>query len=127
MGLQEYAYIYAVTYHDLLLSERTRNEIFSDGEALSPEASALLRGCLSRQLKARERSGDDEPRREYLEAEEKKMEEDSTRLIWQDGLPAAIQTSVMPYRQRLDGVFCAATAGLEMEQSALRALRVALE
>ena len=52
MGLSEYSYIYAVTYHDRLLSEQTRNEIFSDGAALSPEASILLRGCLTRQLKA---------------------------------------------------------------------------
>lgn len=127
MGLQEYAYIYAVAYHDLLLSEQTRNEIFSDGEALSPEASKLLRGCLTRQFEAGVQSGDLQPPRVDLEAELEKLEDEPARLIWQDGLPAAIQTCVMPYRERLDGVFCGATAGLEMEQGARRALRIALE
>ena len=127
VGLSEYSYIYAVTYNDRLLSEQTRNEIFSDGSALSPEASILLRGCLTRQLKAIRRSDDENPHSGALEVELKKMEDDPSRLIWQDGLPEALRASVMPYRERLDRVFCSATAGLEMERDAGRALEVALE
>ena len=41
MGLEEYSYIYALAYHDRLRSEETRAEIFSDGDALSPEASEI--------------------------------------------------------------------------------------
>lgn len=127
MGLPEYSYIYAATYHDRLLSEQTRAEIFSDGSALSPEASILLRGCLSRQLQATRQSGDENLHIGALEAELKKMEDDPSRLFWQDGLPEAVLASVRPYRERLDRVFCGATAGLEMERDAGRALAVALE
>jgi hypothetical protein len=127
MGLQEYSYIYAVAYHDLLLSETTLNEIFSDGKALSPEASNMLRGCLTRQLEATVKAGGEVPIRRALEAEGKKMEEDSTRLVWQDDLPDAVLASVLPYRDQLDKTFCGATAGLEMEREARRALWIAIE
>ena len=126
MGLQEYSYIYAAAYHDLLLSENTRNEIFSDGDALSPEASIMLRGCLSRQLEAMGHADVETPQRGMLEAELKMMEGDPSRLIWQDGLPIAIRASVFPYRDQLDRTFCGATAGLEMERGARRAIWVAL-
>ena len=56
-----------------------------------------------------------------------KMAGDPTRLLWQDGLPDAVRASVDRFREPLDQEFCAATAGLEMEREARRALRVALE
>jgi hypothetical protein len=120
MSLEEYSYIYATAYHDLLLSPKTRNEIFSDDHALSPEASEQLMDCLTRQLGAIGQA-------DGVEAELKKMEDDSSRLIWQDGLPEAVHASVLPYRGRLDSLFCGATAGLEMERESSRALRIALE
>jgi hypothetical protein len=55
------------------------------------------------------------------------MDTDPTRLVWEDGLSAAVRASVIPYREQLDRLFCGATAGLEMEQGARRALIVALE
>ena len=122
MGLEEYSYIYAVAYHDLLLSDRTRREIFSDDQALSPEAALMLKGCLIGQLEAVGPEDGD-----ALEAELKKMAADPARLMWQDGLPEAVQASTAPYRERLDRMFCGATAGLEMERDARRAIRVALE
>jgi hypothetical protein len=127
MGLEEYSYIYAMAYHDLLLSRRTRNEIFSDGDPLSPAASALLRGCLARQREAMRQADGDTAGLESLAAELQRMKDDPSRLVWQDGLPAAVQTGVTPHRERLDRLFCGATAGLEMERDADRALRVALE
>lgn len=127
MGLQEYAYIYAVVYHDNLLSEQTRNEIFSDGQAVSPEASLLLRECLARQLEAARQTEGDDLSTELLDAELNQMEGDPSRLIWQDGLPEVLGASTQPYRERLDQLFCGATAGLEMEQNARRAIRIALE
>ena len=120
MGLEEYSYIYAIAYHDLLLAPKTLNEIFSDGRPLSPEASKQLRGCLARQLETTGLAGE-------VGAELKKMEDDPFRLVWQDGLPEAVHASVLPFRERLDGLFCSAAAGLEMERDSGRALRVALE
>lgn len=127
MGLEEYSYIYAVAYHDLLLAEATRSEIFSGGSALSPEAAEMLRGCLDRQLDAVWRDGGADQHAATLAAELAQMEEDPSRLIWQDGLPAAVAAGIAPYRERLDRVFCAATAGLEMDRSSRRALVLALE
>ncbi len=125
MGLQEYSYIYAISYHERLLSNRIRNEIFSDGVPLSPEASVMLRDCLERQELAY--AGADRKSGTVVVAEIKQMTGDPTRLIWQDELPAAVLASVAPYRTRLDALFCSATAGLEMEQAARRAIRIALE
>ena len=127
MGLREYSYIYAVAYHDHLLSAQTRNEIFSDGNALSLEASLMLRDCLVRQLAGIPQTEDEEYRRRMVEAELDRMDNDDTRLIWQDNLPEALHDSLVPYRHRLDQVFCRATAGLEMEENARRALWVAIE
>lgn len=126
MGLEEYAYIYALAYRDRLLSESTRAEIFSDGDALSGSASRMLAGCLERQVAAMD-SGDADPSRRQAVAEElKRMEADPTRLPWQDGLPESASASVAPYREALDPLFCPATAGLEMEQDSRRAVRLAL-
>jgi hypothetical protein len=127
MGLEEYAYIYAVAYREQLLSERTRAQIFSGGEALSPEASTMLRGCLARQVEAMGPGDGETSEREAVKAELQRMQADPTRLIWQDGLPPAAKASVTPYRESLDRLFCGATAGLELEQGARRALRLALE
>lgn len=123
MSLQEYAYIYAVAYHDQLLSEQTRHEIFSDGDALSPEASHLLKGCLLRQLD----SAGSFPDPSMIADEISAMAEDPERLVWQDGLPAALAESIRPFRDQLDSMFCGATAGLEMERKSGRAVRLALE
>lgn len=120
MGLEEYSYIYAVAYHDLLLAPKTLNEIFSDGQPLSPEASELLRGCLTRQLESIGSS-------HAVEAELRKMEDNPFRLMWQGGLPEDVHASVAPYRDRLDSLFCGATAGLEMERDSSRALWIAIE
>gem|GEM_PF-5789035 len=127
MGLQEYSYIYAVAYHDRLLSDEIQNEIFSNGEALSPEAAMMLRGCLRRQLEAMPGCADETSGWEAVETELNSMEVDPSRLLWQDGLPDAVLEGVASYRKRLDQVFCGATAGLEMEQDARRALWIAIE
>lgn len=120
MSLEEYSYIYAVAYHDLLLVPQTLNEIFSDGQPVSPGASEQLRKCLARQLEA---IGDDEA----VETEILEMEDNPFRLLWEDGLPEAVHESVLPFREQLDGLFCSATAGLEMERDSGRALKVAIE
>jgi hypothetical protein len=126
MGLEEYSYIYAMAYHDQLLAESTRIEIFSDGEALSGRASEMLMGCLDRQAATLD-SGDVDPSvRKAVAGELESLESDPTRLPWQDGLPTAVAASLAPYRETLDPLFCPATAGLEMEQDSRRALRLAL-
>ena len=87
----------------------------------------MLRGCLARQLETMAYADGESVQRGALEAELKMLEGDPARLIWQDGLPDAVRANVTPYRDQLDRAFCGATAGLEMEQDARRAIRVALE
>ena len=127
MGLEEYAYIYAFSYHEQLLSDHTRAQIFSNGDPISREASEMLKACLARQGEALDPASSEASQRNALEAESQEMARDPARLIWQDGLPPAVHASLAPYRDRLDQLFCGATAGLEMERSSRRALRVALE
>jgi len=127
MSLQEYTYIYALSYHQQLLSAEVRQQIFSDGVPLPPEASIILQECLTRQRLALPESDTGQQLAITLATEIQLMNQTSTRLIWQDGLPKTIASSLAPYRDRLDGVFCSATAGLEMEQSSGRAIRIALE
>lgn len=121
MGLEEYAYIYALAYRDQLMSEQTRRQIFSDGVTVSPGASEMLRTCLQRQLE----SGGGQLAR--LSAEIERMRSDPDRLPWQDLHPDAVRVSLEGYRDRLEVVFCPATAGLEMEATADRAIRLALD
>ncbi len=127
MGLPEYSYIYAVAYHEHLLSPAIRAEIFSDGDALSPAASVMLGECLGRQREKMLRDGATPIQMALLEAEIQRMTDDPTHLIWQDGLPVAVLNSLAPYRERLDRMFCGATAGLELESTSGRAIRTALE
>jgi hypothetical protein len=127
MGLSEYSYIFAVAYHDNIQSPQTFDEIFSNGEAVSPAASLELKGCLARQLVAAGQAEGNNYFLAVLEEELWKMEEDPGRLIWQDGLPEAVAASVRPHREQLDRLFCGATAGLEMERDAGRALWLAIE
>ena len=127
MGLSEYSYIYAVAYHENIQSRQTFDEIFSNGEAVSPEAALELKGCLARQLEAAAGVEGNHPFQAALEEELGKMEEDPGRLIWLDGLPEAVAASVRPHREQLDRLFCGATAGLEMERDAGRALWLAIE
>lgn len=122
MGLEEYCYIYAIAYHDHLLSASTRGEIFSDGEALSPDASLRLQACLAQQREQAPPSLTAD-----LDVEMRAMAADPTRLIWQEGLPDAVGASVRPYHERLTALFCAATAGLEMERDPGRAVWIAIE
>jgi len=127
MGLEEYTYIYALAYHDTLLNELTLQEIFSDGLALSPAASQMLQGLLLRQEEVMQEDGGGPIPAAIVVAEAERMAEDPARLLWQDALPAPLAASIEPYRERLDRVFCPATAGLEMEANPRRALAVALE
>jgi len=122
MGLEEYCYIFAIAYRDHLLSASTRGEIFSDGEALSPDASLRLQACLAQQREQAPPSLTAD-----LDVEMRAMAADPTRLIWQEGSPDGVEASVRPFRNRLDTLFCAATAGLEMERDPGRALWVAIE
>jgi hypothetical protein len=126
MGLGEYSYIFLVAYRDQLLDEAIHDELFSEGGPLAPEVQVTLRTMLTHQLERLEADGGTGDPRQRLEHEIEAMEQDPSRLPWQDGLPAAIETALAPHRGQLDAAFCSATAGIAMDRNSRRALIIAL-
>jgi hypothetical protein len=113
MGLGEYTYIYVMAFHQLLLEENEYDELMDD-EAINSRVSAVLRELLRRQLVALRETPADPAGAAVLEAEIDALERDRDRIPWQDGLPAAIASSLEPYRTRLDESFCPATAAIDL-------------
>jgi hypothetical protein len=127
MGLGEYTYIYAVAYVDRLVAPGPAEGRFFDEEPVNDRVRAALRAMLVGQLaalRAAEEGGFDIG---LLEAENAALGADSRRLPWQDGLPAAVAASIQPYRTRLDDLFCAASAPLELMRNRDRGIAIESE
>ena len=124
MGLGEYTWIYAVTYFSWLghqptkfaLSEEDYPRIFQD------RVSGNLRQMLRRQLSAADRGADasasiaDEEARAHLALlrdEVLALDGDPQRLLFAEGLPTALESSLEPYRTELESVYCPATSELD--------------
>lgn len=121
MGLGEYTYLFALAYRDPLLDGPHR-ELFLKG-GLSPDVLAILRAALSHQLDA---SVGNEDQHRRLEREVRALQDDPQRLPWSEQLPPPIARSLLPFRDRLDRAYCSATAGIDMDPSSRRAMRIAL-
>lgn len=117
MGLGEYSYIYLVAYHRQEVAPDEEAHLFGD-TAINSRVRAELVEMLVRQLESAEigLAADDEWLGR-LRSEVAALEADQSRLPWQDGLPACIQTSVAPYRERLDAVYSASAAEFELLNS----------
>jgi hypothetical protein len=128
MGLGEYEYLYAMAYYCWLGKSPTDGPPFDlvsrdeqDGEhrdefdvredrrelileRLNGLLLAQLRNQLAALLAASAASGEGavEAWRERLEAEITALEADPYRLAWIEGLPAALEASLRPYRSRLE-------------------------
>jgi hypothetical protein len=122
MSLEEYSYVYACAYREQLSTESVRAEVFFDDVPPSLELMDSFHAMLARQHDASEGE-----MKRALAAELAAQSEDPGRFPWQDGLPQATARSLLPYRAELDSLFCAGTAGIEMDRDSGRALRIALE
>jgi len=142
IGLGEYYYIYTLAYYSWLGKSPgdgptfklvgERGYVLESLENLDePEAEVrayrmemaqeslnrLFLPVLREQLSAVDGSeveGDDQSWREALVAEIEAMEADANRLPWQDGLPPVIESSLAPYRDRLDGSYSTMCNALEI-------------
>jgi hypothetical protein len=132
MGVGEYVYIYTLTYYSWLGHtpeeapeirqdpDGVRIGVFDEGGGVFNERAARRRYRryileMVRQLLAsseRERGG--EEWRAALDAEIRRLELDPGYVLWQDGLPPAIETSLQPYRERLEAAYSPGTNRIEL-------------
>ena len=126
MGMGEYTYIYAIAYFSWLgkpPEDGPDFEVMEEGggsrmgemdieemreerrDAMIRRLHRLLLPMLENQLEKLKEMAPSETQSEWqarLEAEIQAMEDDRFRLPWQDGLPDAIETSLAPFRDRLE-------------------------
>jgi hypothetical protein len=113
MGLGEYTYIYVVAYNDRILEPETELQLFGPQVANGRVREALA-SMLKNQLEALRREGAQEELTRAVAAEVEALENDPDRIAWQDGIPLEIESSLLPYRDRLDTAFCGSTAPFEL-------------
>jgi HAMP domain-containing protein len=119
MGLGEFTYIYVVAYHGRILAPDTDVELLGPRVTNARVREALL-SMLENQSDLLRESGAVQDEIEAVEAEIAAMTTDGNRLLWQDGVPAAVAESIAPFRQTLDEFFCPVTAPLEMMKNVKR-------
>jgi len=135
MGLGEYVYLYTLTYNSWLGHspgeapetregpDGVRVGVFDDNHALFSEEAVRRRyrryvlGMVHEQMASvRPESGaaEAEPWRARLEREIQRLEVDPGRVLWQDGLPEAIEAALEPFQQRLEATWSASTNRVEL-------------
>jgi hypothetical protein len=133
MGVGEYVYLYTLTYCSWLGhspveapiaredSEGTRVGAFDDRDALFGERAVRRRyrryvlGLARRQLaRAGREVGEGEVWRERIEGEIRRLELDPGHVLWQDGLPEAIESSLRPFRAPLEATWSESTNRIEL-------------
>jgi hypothetical protein len=127
MGLGEYSYIYVLAYGGRLQAKGGEGEAHSSGLEVSSRVRQVLRVQLQNQLQAMDADPErwlDSPERGALIQELEHLRADPERLPWADGLPPAVAASLAPYHERLDDLFCAATAGFELSRHRMRVMGV---
>ncbi len=113
MGLGEFTYLFVMGFHDELLNPSGEFQLFGPGPVNSRVRGAL-RSMLENQSAAMREQGFAEDEISALEAEIKILQDDTSRIPWQDGLPPAIAASFEPFRRELAASFCPAAAPLEL-------------
>ena len=142
MGVGEYFYIYSLAYYawldkdpgdgpDFAISDddedrdgagfRWDNRDDDPAEVRERRARQVRRylnrvqgRMLANQLVAARAAGLDETWLDQLGAEARSLEMESVRLMWQDGVPAAIAAGLEPYRDRLDAAYLPVMNVVEM-------------
>jgi hypothetical protein len=116
MGLGEYSYIYVLAYgdqlstllgkmgRDRLINSRTRREL----------AQILFNQLSSPAAQSKDQANGD--LRTAIQEEIIALDSGAHAFPWQDGLPSPIEASFAPYEDRLDELFCEATARFDLRQ-----------
>jgi hypothetical protein len=123
MGLGEYTYIFATAYNEQLTDPESEFQLFGPG-AVNSRIREALRSMLRSQYEAVQAAGGDDERLAPLAAEMEALGADDSRLLWQDGLPDNLAAAYAPYRPRLDELYCAAAAPLQLMINEKRGLAI---
>lgn len=113
MGLGEYTYIFVIAYRDRLLDQPRPEQLFGPSTT-NPRVRAALLSMLESQLEVLKSGAGTAAEIETLEAEIAAIRADESRVPWQDGIPAAIEDSLAPYRKELDELYCPPAAPIEL-------------
>ena len=122
MGFGEYIYLYAIAYREPLLDTSNSSGIFMADGHIPPAVGAELLSMLTRQIQSPGKENDAGRTRQMLQQEILALQADPTRVPFSQGLPPAIDASLVPYRQALDDTYCPETTEIEMELYSGRAL-----
>jgi hypothetical protein len=133
MPIGEYVYLYTLTYYSWLGHspvEAPRQEedpdgarvgVFDDNDALFGEGTVRRRyrryiiAMLRRQRDSiGAGAGPGAAWRERIEEELRRLEVDPGHVLWQDDLPEAIESSLRPFRARVEASWSAATNRIEL-------------
>ena len=136
MGMGEYYYIYVVAYYswlkkppedgpDVQLAEYEERGDYRDREEFMETRREVMLRRMNRQLLPMlrnqleklvesDKSGAQAKWRKKLEAEIKAIESDRARILWQDGLPPALEASFRPFKERLEASYNPLTNSLEI-------------
>lgn len=106
MGLGEYTYVYAVVYHGWLGEREENTHVKVENDDSGPRVRRDLRAMLRRQLDELTAAGGDPDLAVRLRRELVRLKEDRRRYPWRDGVPPALLTSLEPYRDRLESLYC---------------------
>ena len=124
MGRGEYTYVYTLAYMARL---RPPGEKREDPNWGSKHPNPRVRLALKQMLINQQQAFNDPSHtvedleqsdiERSLRFEIQKLDEDSHRLPWQDGLPTQITQSFAPYRGRLDELYCDSTVVFEFTEN----------
>ena len=111
MGLGEFSYIYVIAYQEQLRAEAPDGSLF-DGPRFNRRVRSLLADMI---VKQRDLASVEAPGLlATLDAEVAALQENDRRLPWQDGLPAPVFETLLPFRAALDAAYCPTSANLEL-------------
>ena len=123
MGFGEYSYIYVLAYHSWLQhppkdgpgeGSRRQMEFEMGNRDVQRKLLQMLRNQLDGLAKSSQGAAE---LRQALQDEIEAMKADSRRLPWQDGLPASLQNSLEPFRERLEATYNPVTNAFELSRN----------
>lgn len=116
MGMGEYTYIYCTAYYSWLKKSiddgpgRTGTDV-NVGDANFRRVRRIWIGSLQRSVESSAEAGEAP---EQVVEELRRLQEDSQRIPWEDGIPAAIAENLEPFREDLENTYLALTNPFEL-------------